>query len=921
MSRLRSILNLDLDRRVQERICQMKFGDLKRVSNFVESITDCVVFSTPDVDRDSASFKKLLKWAYSISVYRTDSGVRQWKLFASLIKWYAFQSETEKPESPSDLPGFGSQNCEEFPRFWTTLCPWIAPILTQGARSKLDLTRVAHLASSRGLPPGDAKTRSQSLQKHRDTLSSRPHTTEERTELLFQLSRLVGSKLMRESDYKSNAHLSLTTSSSFDFTVKEDGRAKEISEKFRKWLEAVPRKTCEGRTLLGQDSTELCGFPRWMTVGRKDYTDFISKLPHDDEGAIHPCVVAGESRQDTEFDFENFKYEDPLYALDGATGYQIHQWAVEELLEIGILTGDKHDPDSLQISSDCLPLIRRTTIGEPGAKSRVVTVAEACITIFLQPFSHHTTGWLRNHPSAVTGLSRAAQGFEYAKAIHFKEYPKADPIDVKMLSSDLSTATDFCVHKYSRAMLDGFCAGLEETSSYHSLSSELLCSPRVVLDGDQTWRTHRGILMGDPGAKTVLTLHNLCAELESFLRYRIGNDVSDAELLRRTKLMQEIPGAWWRHFACSGDDHAAIGPEQYLRGITRAHSENGMSVSWPQNFVSKIGGTYCEEMLFIRGYSTNELFVKQPLWRLGYAKHIHVDAIKLRLLSPCSKEHEGKDEPNPGIGKAHQISKLLAWLEPPLDQLKPLASWRFGERFSALLPRDISAYLPVSLGGIEAPGWHLDPEEVVEELVELPDSHLTMIEKLLSGKTSFLDRRVISSFATNTRARGIDSDLINEQVRELLANVELTKAINVDEIQSVIEVDSEEFSNWNSRKKFGVAKQHGFVSINDAINLIERPYIFRDLLFPDMSEKHGYKPSSSSPYSTVSWERRKRKFNELLDRQVQEGPELSALSSRTAWAIAEAVTGGKLLEVPPSNLLIPKEVIETETRPQLRTPY
>lgn len=426
--------------------------------------------------------------------------------------------------------------------------------------------------------------------------------------------------------------------------------------------------------------------------------------------------------------------------------------------------------------------------------------------------------------------------------------------------------------------------------------------------------------MGDPGAKVVLTMHNLCAELESFLRFRSAEGLCLAELLRRTKLMQEIPAAWWRHFACSGDDHAAVGPERYLRGITVAHSANGMSVSWPQNFVSKIGGSYCEENFFIRGYSPKELFPRKSLWQLGYAKHVHVDAIKLRLLSPCSKEHEGKDEPNPGIGKAHQISKVLAWLETPLDLLKRWASWRFCDRFSGFLPSGVAVHLPVSLGGLEAPGYHLEFHEIVDALLELPTNHLSMIEKVLSSNSSHLDRRVLSSFASNTRARGIEADPINDQVRLFLGNVELTKAINVDEIQSVIEVNPEEFLSWNARKKFAAASAVGFISINDAINLIERPYLFRDLLFPDMSEKYGYDPRQSAPYAVKSWQRRKRKFNELLDIQVPIGEDVP-LSVSNALSIAKAIVDGVLLEIPPSNLLIPRAVVETESRPQLRTPY
>lgn len=425
--------------------------------------------------------------------------------------------------------------------------------------------------------------------------------------------------------------------------------------------------------------------------------------------------------------------------------------------------------------------------------------------------------------------------------------------------------------------------------------------------------------MGDPGAKTVLTLHNLCAELESFLRYRWG-PTPMTDFISRLRVMGTIPSAWWRHFACSGDDHAAIGPFEYLVGISETHSANGMSVSWPQNFVSRVGGTYCEEMFFTRKYSAPQLFPGKRLWQMSYETHSHVDIVKLRLLSPCSKEHEGKDEPNPGIGKAHQISKVLAWLPAPLDKLKSWASFRWNERFSAHLPSGVERYLPVSLGGLEAPGWHLDPLNTIDELLDLGTSHQSLIKKLLTGTTSHLERRVLGSFASNARARGLEADLIQDQVRLFLANVELTKAIDVEQIQSVIDVDPDDFKNWNARKKFSAARAAGFISINDALNLIERPYIFRDLLFPDMSEKHGIVPRITEPYQSRPWTVRKRKFAELADNLVPAGEDIP-LTATDIQSIAEAITSGFLLEVPPSNLLIPKDVVNVESRPTLQTPY
>jgi hypothetical protein len=239
---------------------------------------------------------------------------------------------------------------------------------------------------------------------------------------------------------------------------------------------------------------------------------------------------------------------------------------------------------------------------------------------------------------------------------------------------------------------------------------------------------------------------------------------------------------------------------------------------------------------------------------------------------------------------------------------------------SGFLPDDGSHFLPVTLGGLSTPAWHKTFQEIEDTIIDLSPSHLSLIEKVLSGDSTHLDRRVISSFASNSRARGIDADVIQDHVRDLLSNTDLTKAIDVNEIQSIIDVDPDEFKSWTARKKFHIASMHNFISINDAINLIERPYIFRDLLFPDMSEKHGYSPVSSAPYSNANWTKRKRKFNSLLDRQVPVG-EAKPLSVSNVVRITSCITDGLPLEIPPSNLLIPREVVSVESRPQLQTPY
>jgi hypothetical protein len=315
--------------------------------------------------------------------------------------------------------------------------------------------------------------------------------------------------------------------------------------------------------------------------------------------------------------------------------------------------------------------------------------------MFLQPWSHHVIGALRNHPSARTGLTRGWQLYEWVKRQGNSEAPPRG--DRYYLSSDLSQATDWCIHAYSRAMLEGLHRGLERASDpYFKTCADLLCSGRVYESDSvpENWDqvTTRAILMGDPGAKAVLTMHNLCAESEAFLRYIYGYiDATDEEFLFFLQSRNGFPQVLWRVFSCSGDDHFGQGPRTYLQRITLNHALNGMTVSWPQNFLSSRGGFYCEEMLLTVGLRDGDIWKRKvPLRDAPYDRQPHIDAMKVRLFSPCAKEHEGKDEPNPAIGKARQMHGMLAWLGGGFESLTPLFSVRWEQRMGAYLPPSLA---------------------------------------------------------------------------------------------------------------------------------------------------------------------------------------------------------------------------------------
>jgi hypothetical protein len=695
--------------------------------------------------------------------------------------------------------------------------------------------------------------------------------------------------------------------------VKDGGRAAEVTVKYRTWATYIPDHDVSETTWFGAPYRLIAGRPRWETMCRETPTATTGR-------------TFGESAEDMILDFENFKYEDPLYGLDHATGMQLLQWSIEDAIKNGAIVGCPFDNGIPLKKGNVAPSIRASAIGEPGAKSRVVTVGEDWLTILLQPFSHHLLGKVKTHPSVTAGLTRGWQLFEWCKGLRNAGPCKAET--TYFLSSDLKRATDFCRHDHSLSMIEGFMEGLGETSQYLRICAELLCSPRRYESNIESFfdtLTSRGILMGDPGAKLVLTLHNLCAESEAYIRYSIGAiDSDDASFYERLRISKGGPARKWRHFACSGDDHIGQGPKEYLQRITLNHELNGMSVSWPQNFLSSRGAFYCEEMLLVVGLESSEIYGGDvPLHKRDYLRQPHIDAMKTRLLSPCSKEHEGKDEPNPAIGKARQMQGMLSWLGGGWEQARCLFSARFEARMEAFLPPNLGIrYLPVKLGGIGSPAFHHSFDELAGIFERyLSNNHKQALQDVLGGSAPLLVRRTLATFATNARARGISSNTVSDQVKEVLSNAELTLGIDDSGLQLLTMTADRDWENLRFSDKKTLAKRYGFLTVDDAIDIIDRPYLFRNMLAPEVSRLHGDEPYKDKAYEVLPWQVRERRLEENLiqsygehvSETAQFGPIAEKLSN---WAVGELLALG----LPESIYFVPEGVVVSDSLCTLRVP-
>nr|CAK8177715.1 RNA-dependent RNA polymerase [Narnavirus sp.] len=914
---------------VLDKISKLNQEGIKRLLNLVMGFQDNFMFSDPERFPSliySDAYRRFMRWVISMDVYRPGETTKQWKAFIVLVKWKAVRSRTSFPPIPTSFPGIPRHlKCPEempFPDLWRALCPWLGPIWEKGLENKCQCTRLAHLLTSRNLPSGTKSDRMRTLEEHAATLCDLPpKPNPQRALLLKELAYQTGARIRVESGVSlKDAHTSMTNSASIDSPVNSGGRARLVSERFRVWLSEVQPHDKHEETWFGRPYWLKAGVPRWMTICRDSIAD---------EGR------PGDSAFITDVDFTpgKYRYEDPLYCLDKYTGYQLLQWAIEEGIRNGSIIGSPfRDENGLKMGR--FPSIRASAIGEPGGKSRVVTVGEDWLTIFLQPLAHALLANLKKDKSARAGLSRAWQGFEYVKAWSTKDKAFPPSVDERfILTSDLKTATDYCIMEYSKSLLTGFILGLGLEGALSSLWIELLVGPRIYEGPVEEYisrTTQRGVLMGDPGSKVVLSLFNKVAEMEAILRYHLEypRRPSNSFLLRKAR-EGKCANTRFRLFAFAGDDHIAVGPERYLLEITRSHIRNGMSVSESSNFISELAGFYCEELIFIGNPQVWKCWgEKVPLARQAYEDNPHVDALKIRLFSLCVKEHEGKNETNPAIGMAASLRGMIAWFAEGWETLRPLCTKRFFQRMRKLIPENLFLRgLPRSLGGIEAPVFGVSSEVLKASWDELPvpiRRAICLVRKENTGEVQAL-RRILSKVSSATCARGIDLSSIEEEVRAVLST-ELCLAKPVDELRPSF-IDELTWANMRLTDKLKTVEHQGeYIPVGEALQVVMRPYIFRDLLFPEESIAHGIDPFRKRAFRQMSWYNRINRLLEAITETVGKSSEIrerylkvdEAYMAEVRDEIISSFDLPYLASAPKEIILIPKEVVYTDKLCTLR---
>jgi len=306
---------------------------------------------------------------------------------------------------------------------------------------------------------------------------------------------------------------------------------------------------------------------------------------------------------------------------------------------------------------------------------------------------------------------------------------------------------------------------------------------------------------------------------------------------------------------------------------------------------------------------------KVPIWSQPYDQIVHVDSMKVRLVSPCSKITEVREEKNPAIGKGLYFLKKWEWLHNAPEQLKDAAYQRFKQRFRKFIDwNNAMTYVPEKFGGL---GFVIDePEDFVELLGKLPPILLAAIEHCTNKNAKLEIRRSLSLFRTNTSFRGISlNDHIAGQVRAFFSGGAGNLPITVPEstVRLAAGFTEEKWRNvrWRDREKF--ATQYGYLSMHSAMEMVVRPSYFKEVmtgeqtLIDQLGEKETLREIRNVAYEEFVRNGQQGSFNTFLETDfsfasgykstVRDFNEKSWIIQKTTFERILRVSDGK--EAPP----------------------
>jgi hypothetical protein len=776
-------------------------SQLLRIEEVIHGMIDSLLlFDTSIFIEDSGikMIKGIIRLIIKTGTYNVGLVVKYWKSFCDFLYNRAAGFSPKLP-----IPGpmnFVYRALENHP---------LIQRIIAGDMDKSLCEKFAHLTSTRQMPSGDHKTEKIAVQSFLSNVEEPFQWKVQDEHELYLLSASLGKKCLSMGGITVYPHVSLSTAGSFYETVKDGGRGKEIREALVFYLSKRPEADEEIESPFGilrcpKDQ------PRWRHWCRKTpYTHY-------------PEVNFSEVITEEIFAEQNLYYQ----GFDEVLGNQI------------VLVAFLEYQDWLKTG---LPIpCRVLTVPEPGFKSRIVTTGPFWLNILQQGLAHVCKDYLKVHPSLRSSLQKTDQAWQSLYLMSGKQYP----LDFACLSSDLKEATDHIPKRVGTTLLRGFINGTGIRSSLVKISLDLLEMPRTFFtDVRISESQHRGVMMGEPLTKVILSLLNLAVE-ESAMRTHLG--ISPFSYFKSPS---------WRSYHVGGDDHLAIGPISYLNKITDNHIRWGSKISAGKHGISKSLVKYCEKVLQIsKIYGVWDVRTLNDS-TLSYENSPFVDSIKVRLLSPTTKSFEVSSERNVAIGKGMSLGRTLKWLNKdhfPTKWVKMVRN-RFFERMGSLLPDRSSGVfwqlmLPSYWGGLDM----YFPDEIWELHKKVPQPTMSAMQLYLEDDPRGIEyQKLLRKFLSNHSYRGFV--LNQDEVAAMRSHIEtVIKQLPVYGWKALkAEFDPE--GKYSAKELSDRIYSAGIFDEESIIDKLLRPILFKEILLGKV------KPS---PYNTV---RLKIRYAQLWD--------------------------------------------------------
>jgi hypothetical protein len=431
-------------------------------------------------------------------------------------------------------------------------------------------------------------------------------------------------------------------------------------------------------------------------------------------------------------------------------------------------------------------------ISEPGVKARIATKSLIWINLYLSPASHLIKDVMLTIPGCRVGLkgSDHAWNFEASFGRHSSSWKEIESIS----TSDLTAATDWLEHDMASSSMKAFLDGRfseHPARNYLHNAINLVCSPRLIIEKPACFNlkggvrnpkiyrkfktssdslsvehenkfykgyvTKRGILMGEPLTKMILSLLSIAAERSARANSSTTNpSLSDFMRSRRTL----------HQYACAGDDHIGLGKTSYLKQIPLVLQYWSGEISWDKYCISHYGAHYCQDFLIKPqpgpNYALRKLSELARQGRLVERPKYKLDHIWLRLFSDRRKVGSAVfEETNPFPGKSKALTEMLGWTGRDLDfrlNLVLLQKLGLGRWFPAAYLKDPRSYVPQAFGG--------------RGLLTLPNIELTLSEsmKYCIVNSEDIAVRIANGSGDSRKLRGVildESDKALARLKEL----------------------------------------------------------------------------------------------------------------------------------------------------------